>query len=68
MFVFGIFVDVYMKKNGRFISSGIRWNQCVYVVDVGKIFYLIIRYVDFLFYFLKILFCSMVYICIRFEI
>lgn len=33
MFAFGISVDAYMKKNGRFISSGIRWNQCAYAAD-----------------------------------
>lgn len=33
MFAFGISVDAYMKKTGRFISSGIRWNQCAYAVD-----------------------------------
>lgn len=46
MFAFGISVDAYMKKNGRFISSGIRWNQCAYAADAGKTLHLIIRHVD----------------------
>lgn len=36
MFAFGISVDAYVTKTGRFISSGIRWNQCAYAVDAGK--------------------------------
>lgn len=68
MFAFGISVDAYMKKNGRFISSGIRWNQCAYAADAGKTLHLIIRHVDPLFHSLKILFCSMVHTCTRFEI
>lgn len=68
MFAFGISVDAYMKKNGRFISSGIRWNQCAYAANAGKTLHLIIRHVDPLFHSLKILFCSMVHTCTRFEI
>ncbi|XP_062583743.1 uncharacterized protein LOC134245486 [Saccostrea cucullata] len=32
-FAFGISVDAYMIKTGRFISSGIKWSQCAYAVD-----------------------------------
>lgn len=46
MFAFGISVDAYMKKTGRFISSGIRWNQCAYAVDAGKTLHLNMRHVD----------------------
>lgn len=35
-YAFGISVDAF-KRTGRFISSGIKWNQCSYKVDAGRI-------------------------------
>ncbi|XP_061175053.1 uncharacterized protein LOC133184166 isoform X2 [Saccostrea echinata] len=32
-FAFGISVEAFLIKTGRFISSGIKWSQCSYAVD-----------------------------------